>query len=137
VPTATLAPGSDPGTGAPPVPAAGAPTAVRTFLLRYVTTLLPLLTALFPLDLGWELLGGGSWPAAAAVVTGWTVAVAAWVRRCDWPAGVVLAAGAAPAAVLAPPAALGWLSPAGLVLWGPVSTVLAGAVAMARAGSPR
>ncbi len=38
---------------------------------------------------------------------------------------------AAPAAVLAGLGALGWLTPAGLVLWGPVATVLAAAPAMA------
>jgi hypothetical protein len=43
----------------------------------------------------------------------------------------VLAMLGAPAAVLAAPAALGWLSPSGLVLWGPVSTVLAVALALA------
>jgi hypothetical protein len=33
--------------------------------------------------------------------------------------------------VLAGAAAFGWLTPAGLVLWGPVGTVLAAATAMA------
>ncbi len=83
------------------------------------------------LEFGWGLFGGSSWPTTAAAVTGWALAVAAWLRHCNWSAGAVLATSAAPAAVLALPATVGWLSPAGLVLWGPVSTLLAAALAMA------
>ncbi|MGY1711578.1 hypothetical protein ACI8AC_18925 [Geodermatophilus sp. SYSU D00758] len=62
---------------------------------------------------------------------GWTLVAAGWLRRRGWPDGAVLVAPGAPAAVLAGPAALGWLSSAGLVLWGPVSTVLVVALVMA------
>ncbi|SDC06383.1 hypothetical protein SAMN05660690_0400 [Geodermatophilus telluris] len=120
MPTTTPAPPTDPHTGTA--------TTVRTLLLRYAATLLALLTALLALEVGWVLLGAGSWPAAAAAVTGWALGTAACLRRCGWSAGAVAATGGAPAAVLAVPAALGWLSPAGLVLWGPVSTLLAAAL---------
>jgi hypothetical protein len=110
---------------------AGHPPAVRTFLTGFGATLLPLLAAVVGLELSWQLLAGSTWPAAGAVVTGWALAGAWWLCRRGWQVGTVLAATGAPAAVLAAPAALGWLSPAGLVLWGPVSTVLAAALAMA------
>jgi hypothetical protein len=112
-------------------PAAGHPAAVRTFLTGFAGTLLPLLTAVVGLELAWQLLAGSTWPAAGAVVTGWALAGAWWMYRRGWQIGSVMAATAAPVALLAGPAALGWLSPAGLVLWGPVSTVLAAALGMA------
>jgi hypothetical protein len=66
------------------------------------------------------------WLAATAAVTGWSLAVSAWLRQRGWPAVTAqLATVAAPAALLAPLWALGWLSPAGLVVWGPISALLA------------
>jgi len=112
-------------------PATGHPAAVRTFLTGFAGMLLPLLAAVVGLELFWQLLAGITWPAAGAVVTGWALAGAWWLSRRGWQVGTVLAATGAPAAVLAGPAALGWLSPAGLVLWGPISTVLAAALGMA------
>jgi hypothetical protein len=118
------------------VPPAGDSAAVRAFLARYASTLLPLAPALIALQVGWELLThsagapGQLWPAAAAA-SGWAVAVGAWTRRRGWPTSTVIAVVAAPAAALAASAAAGWLSPAGLVLWGPVSTVLTVSLALA------
>ena len=60
-------------------------------------------------------------------------ATAAWLSRCGWSAGAVLVMSAAPAVL---PAAPGRLSPAGLVLWGPVSTVLGAAPATITRPSP-
>jgi len=118
-------------------PEAGDPPAARAFLTRYIGTLLPLAVALVAVELGWQLLAAGTgtagqpWPVASAVACGWELVIAAWLRRCGWPTGTVVAAVAAPAAVLAAPAAAGWLSPAGLALWGPVTTVLAVVLALA------
>jgi hypothetical protein len=100
-------------------------TAVRAFLVGYGTTLVPLLAGLLALELGWTRLDGGSWPAAAAAVTGWSLAAAAWLIRRHWPSGTVGAVAGAPAALLAGPIALGWASPAWLVLWGPTTTLVA------------
>ena len=123
--------------GAPTAPAATVPLAapgpsptssdrtVARFLTGVAVTLLPLLAAVVAFELGWPLLGANTWSAAIAVVTGWTVANAGWLRLRRWPAGAVLTVIGAPAVVLAVAAAVGWLSPAGLVLWGPLSTVLA------------
>lgn len=140
VPRATVSrvPGSEPPSVRPPArpvrpvppPAADTSSAVRGFLMRYGAALLPLLATLVAVELGWQLLDG-AWPAAAAAVTGWALAVAAWLRRCSWRAGTVLAVIGAPATVLAGPVALGWSSPGGVVLWGPVTTVLAVALVLA------
>jgi len=111
-------------------PPAGADPAVR-FLTDVAVALLPLLAAAAALQLGWPLLEAETWPAVAAVAAGWALAGAGWLRRRRWPSDAVLAVLGVPAAVLAAPAAAGWLSPAGLVLWGPVSTVLAIALSMA------
>jgi hypothetical protein len=119
---------------AEPVPAPAAPTA-RAFLTGYARILLVPLTALAALLTGWTA-GHGTGPLlAAAAVVGWSVVVVVWLRRCGWPTATAhLAATAAPAVLLAPLAALGWLSAGGLVLWGPVSAVLA--VALAAAHDP-
>jgi hypothetical protein len=109
----------------------GGSAAVRAFLAHYSGTLLPLLAAVTGLEVGWQMYAADTWPAAAAVVTGWALVTAAWLHRRDWQPGTVRAVIAAPAAVLAGLGALGWLAPAGLVLWGPVATVLAAAPAMA------
>jgi hypothetical protein len=112
-------------------PAAPGPTptssyrTVGRFLTGVAVTLLPLLAAVVALELGWPLLGANTWLAAIAVVTGWTVVNAGWLCLRRWPAGAVLTVIGAPAVVLAVAAAVGWLSPTGLVLWGPLSTVLA------------
>ncbi len=111
------------------------------FLIGVSVTLLPLLVAVVALQLGWARLGANIWSVAGAVVTAWALAGAGWLWWRGWPAGAVLTVIGAPVVVLAGPAALGWLFPAGLVLWGPVSTVLAVAVAMpaqplARSGRP-
>jgi hypothetical protein len=75
------------------------------------------------------------WPVAVAAAAGWSLAVVAWLRHREWPAAPAhLAAWAAPAALLAPLSALGWLSADGLILWGPISAVLA--VALAAAHDP-
>jgi hypothetical protein len=112
-------------------PAAGADVTATRFLAGLAVTLLPLLAAVIALELGWQALAGDAWPAAGAVTTAWALGGAVWLCRRGWRPGAVLVVTGAPAAVLAGPAALGWLSPAGLVLWGPVSTVLAAALVMA------
>ncbi|MGY1682392.1 hypothetical protein [Geodermatophilus sp. SYSU D01176] len=137
MPTATLPSTSEhdapaTSTARPTGPAGiGGSTAVRAFLARSSGTLLPLLAAVIGLEVGCGRYAADTWPAAVAVVTGWALATAAWLHRRGWQPGTVRAVIAAPAAVLAGPAALGWLPPAGLVLWGPVSTVLAAALVMA------
>ena len=102
----------------------------RQFLTGYAWTLLvPVLALAGPLA-GWALLPVAGWPAAVAAVTGWSLLAVGWLRRRRWPvarAHVVTWVG--PATLLAPPAALGLLSADGLVLWGPVSAVLAVALA--------
>ncbi|ADB76465.1 hypothetical protein [Geodermatophilus obscurus] len=109
----------------------GGSAAVRAFLAHYSGTLLPLLAAVTGLEVGWQMYAADTGPAAAAVVTGWALVTAAWLHRRGWQPGTVRAVIAAPAAVLAGLGALGWLAPAGLVVWGPVATVLAAAPAMA------
>ncbi len=110
--------------GAPPAPAASLRAAVRASLIGYCATLAPLVAALVALEAGWVRSGAASWPAALAVVAGWSLAVAAWLRRRRWPAAAVDIVVWSPAVVLAGSLWLGWLSPAGLVLWGPASTVI-------------
>ncbi len=110
-------------------PPAGADLAAQ-FLTGVAVTLLPLLAAVAALELSWLLLDADAWPAVASVVAAWALATAGWLRRRRWPSRAVRAVIGAPVAVLSATAAVGWLSPAGLVLWGPVSTVLAVALAM-------
>jgi hypothetical protein len=128
VPTTTSPPLPDHRVPRPSLPAPGARAAVR-FLTGFSATLLPLVATAVALGLGWSS-SAQTWPVASAVVTGWTLAAAGWLHHRSWTAGAVLAVLAAPATVLAGPAALGWLTPAGLVLWGPVGSVLAAALAM-------
>jgi hypothetical protein len=71
-----------------PLPAPGDSSAVRVFLARYGATLLPLLTALVALQLGWQMVTGSTW--TAAVTAGWALAVAAWLRCRGWHVGTVL-----------------------------------------------
>ena len=128
MPTATSPPLTDRCVPRPSLPAAGASAAVR-FLTRFSATLLPLVATAIALGLGWSS-SAQTWPVAGVVVSGWALAAAGWLHHRGWTAGAVLAVLVAPAIVLAGPAGLGWMTPADLVLWGPVSTVLAAAVAM-------
>jgi hypothetical protein len=86
----------------------------------------------------WELASTASWveanpwPAAVAATTGWALAVVIWLHRRAWrPATIHSVTWVAPAALLAPLSGSTWLSPDGLVVWAPVTTVLAAAVVMA------
>jgi hypothetical protein len=120
-----------------PMPAVGDSSAARTFLHRYTGTLLTLVAALAALQVGWQQLAdstgtvGPPWLPVGVAACGWALGVAAWLHHRGWPTGTVAAVIATPAAVLAAPAAAGWLSPAGLVLWGSMSTVLAVALSLA------
>jgi hypothetical protein len=109
-------------TAAPTPPVAVA----RAVLTGYARTLLVPLLGLAALLTGWTLTAAGGWAAALAAVAAWSASSAAWLRRRAWsPAPVHLVTWAAPTALLAPLAGLGWLSADGLVLWAPVTTVLA------------
>jgi hypothetical protein len=117
----------------PPTPlvATDGPTP-RRFLTGYASTLLVPLAALVASVTSSTLLSVHGWPTTTGAVAGWGLAVAAWLHRRGWPAARAhLAAWAAPAALLVPLAPLGWLTPAGLPLWGPVSAVLGVALAAA------
>ncbi len=107
------------------------PPAVRTLLVGYAVTLVPLLVGLAALELGWALTAGSTWATAVAAVSGWALAVAGWLRLRGWRTRPVLTVLSTAAAVLAAPLAVGWLSRAGLVLWGPVTTVLTVALPLA------
>ena len=105
------------------------------FLVRFAGTLVPLGLAAGLLALGWPGIAGGAaahpWPAAVGAVVVWLLTAIWWLRRRGRrgaPTPVLL--WAVPAATLAVPAAAGWLSPAGLVLWGPFSAVMAAALDM-------
>ena len=72
------------------------------------------------------------WPVTAAAVVAETAVVAAWLRRRGWRSTAVHAVTwAAPAAVLAPLAGPGWLTPDGPAPWWGLNTLLATAPAMA------
>ncbi|MGY1623927.1 hypothetical protein ACI789_17150 [Geodermatophilus sp. SYSU D00965] len=105
--------------------------AVRAFLLRFTATLLPLVATMAGLEAGWQLLAVDTWATALGVVAGWALAAVGWLRRRAWRGAAVLVVIGTPAAMFAASAVPGWLSPAGLVLWAPVSTVLAVALVMA------
>jgi hypothetical protein len=128
----------DPGHIGHPLPEGSAPA--RAFLARYVRTLAVLLISMAALLLGWNLASGADWASshpwltATAATSGWVIAVAGWLRRRGWP-GTTLPAvtWAAPTVLLLPLVWLGRLSPDGLVLWGPVSTLFVVAFAMAAA----
>ncbi len=134
--TATVPPPTVHRVPAGPSPAVGDASAARAFLIRYGATLLPLLVALVVLQCGWQLFADDTWASAAAAVTGWALASVGWLRRRGWRTRTALAVPGVPAVVLAGPIALGWLSSAGLVLWSPVSTVLAVAVVTAERPLP-
>ena len=128
------APASPPSTR----PNATAGPTMLQFLAGYARILLVPLAGVAVLLTGWALatpVVTSGWPAAVAAAAGWSLAVVAWLRHREWPAATAhLAAWAAPAALLAPLSALGWLSADGLILWGPISAVLA--VALAAAHDP-
>jgi hypothetical protein len=112
-----------------PASAAGSLT-VRTVLAGYGRTLLVPLLVLVGVLAGWTLTTASGWTAAAAAVAGWSGAVAVWLRRRGWhPLRVHVVTWAGPAVLLAPLAA-GWLTADGLVLWAPVTTVLAVCLAL-------
>src|SRR3954469_15495755 len=119
-------------------PNATAGPTMRQFLGGYARILLVPFSGMAVLLTGWSLatpVVTTGWPAAVASAAGWSLAVVAGLRPREGPAATThLAAWAAPAALLAPLSALGWLSADGLILWGPISAVLA--VALAAAHDP-
>jgi hypothetical protein len=115
----------------------------RRFLRGYVGTLLPLVAGLVAIVLGWVALAGGAvvdgypWASAAVGGTAWMLAAALWLRCRGWRAIPIHAVTwIAPAVVLAVPAAAGWLSADGLVLWAPAITVVAVSLGMATDAAP-
>jgi hypothetical protein len=107
----------------------------RRVLSGYFRLLSVPLAGALCLAAGWTLLPATGWATAAGAMAVWSSAVLAWLHRRRWRAAPAhLAAWAAPAALLAPMAALGALSPSGLALWGPVSTLLA--IALVAASDP-
>jgi hypothetical protein len=99
---------------------------VRAFLANYAITLVVPLVGLVVLLTGWTITTAGGWPAAVAAVGIFAAGSAAWLHGRAWsPALVHLVSWVAPAALMTPAAALGRLSADGLVLWAPVTTVLA------------
>lgn len=122
-------------------PAASAPRDVapgRAFLVDFAVTLLVPGSGAAVLLAGWAVSSAAGLPAAVAAVAGWAVGVAVWLRRRGWSTGTVSAVvSAAPVAVPALLAAVGRLSGDGLVLWVPVSAVLAVALAMVREPQPK
>ena len=133
---------SRPAKAPPASPEAGASSAVRASLIRYTGTLLPLVAALVALQLGGLLLADGAdtlaggWPVAVVVAASWALAVVVWLRHRGWTTATTVTAVAGAVAVLALSAAVGWLSPAGLLLWGPMSTVLAVALPLTTVPMP-
>jgi hypothetical protein len=105
----------------------------RAFLAGCARLLLVPAAGLAAVLTGWTLAApavGPGWPAAVTVAAGWSLVAAAWLRHRGWSSAVAhLTAWVAPAALLVPMAPLGWLSPSGLVLWGPASGVFAIALA--------
>jgi hypothetical protein len=102
-------------------------------LSAWARTLLVPVIALVALPVGWTLSDADGWPVAIAGVAGASAVSAGWLHLRGWPPALVhLVTWAAPAAVLAPLAVLGELTADGLVLWGPMTTVLAVALALTR-----
>jgi hypothetical protein len=127
------------GSTSPPHSApAGEPSRVRALIIGYALTLSGLLIALTMLLVVWEVFSTTSWvdahqwPAAVAATSGWAGAAVLWLHRRGWrPATAHAVAWITPAVLLAPLSGSTWLSPAGLVLWAPMTAVLAAAVVMA------
>jgi len=117
-----------------PAPPVAAPSA--GFLARYARTLGLLLAGTVALVLVGALLAPTTWLPALAVAAPWAGGVAVWLRRTGRAGrgAAHLCAWAGPVAVLAPLAAPGWLTPGGLLLWWPLSTFVAVAVATAERG---
>jgi hypothetical protein len=106
---------------------------MTTVLSAWARTLLVPVIALVALPVGWTLSDADGWPVAVAAVAAASAVSAIWLHLRGWsPAVLHLVTWAAPAAVLAPLAALGELTADGLVLWGPMTTVLAVSLALAR-----
>ena len=129
------------GSAADPLDAPGASgsheVSVRAVLANYAITLLVPLVGLVVLLRGWTITAADGWPAAVAAVGIFAGGSAAWLHRRAWsPALVQLVTCAAPAALLVPSAALGLLSADGLVLWAPVTTVLAVCLTLTREPLP-
>jgi hypothetical protein len=105
---------------------------VRTFVGDYVRTLLVPVIGLVAVPLAWTLTAAGGWAFAIAAVAAASAGSAVWLHLQGWPRPLLhLVTWAAPAAVLAPLAALGELSADGLVLWGPMTVALAVCLATA------
>jgi hypothetical protein len=111
---------------------------VRRFLARYARTLAVLLVSMAVLFLGWssvsatEWVSSHPWWSAMAATTGWGLAVATWLRRQGWRRSTVhTVTWAAPAALLLPLVWIGWVLPGELVLWGPSTSLIAVATALA------
>jgi hypothetical protein len=115
-----------------PRPRPSAPTlTARAVLAGYARTLLVPLIGLVCLLAGWLLTAASGWPAAAATVTAWAVGSAAWLYRRGWSAAAVhRVTWMVPALVLTVTAVPGWLTADGLVLWAPVTTLLAAALTL-------
>jgi hypothetical protein len=95
-------------------------------LTGYARTLLVPLLGLVALPGAWMVTPMTGWVSAVAVAAAWAAGSAVWLFRRAWPPTLVhLVTWAAPAVLLTPLAALGWLSANGLVLWFPLTTVLA------------
>ena len=99
---------------------------VLAVLRNYAGSLVVPLLGLVALPTWWTVTASGGWPAAVAAVTTWAAGSAAWLRRRAWsPALVHLVSWVAPAGLSISSVALGLLSADGLVLWAPMTTVLA------------
>ena len=130
----------DPAGPSSPVPtSSGAddPPSIRRFVAGFIATLFWLVIGWATLLVAWELLADGvvmaghRWAWAAAAATAWGSAVGICLSRRGWRGSAVHGvAWGGPAAVLAMPAAAGWVSPDGLVLGVPVTSILASALAM-------
>jgi hypothetical protein len=102
-------------------------------LSAWARTLLVPVIALVALPVGWATSAAGGWPLAVAAVAAGSAVSAIWLLARGWSQPLVhLVTWAAPAVVLAPLAVLGELTADGLVLWGPMTTVLAVALALTR-----
>ncbi|SNT03841.1 hypothetical protein SAMN04488107_4726 [Geodermatophilus saharensis] len=103
-----------------------APASLGAALADGVRTLLLPVAWLVALVVCWTLTGATGWVPAGAAVAVWAAGTATWLRRQAWSrAPVHLVTWVVPTALLTPLTALGWLPADGLVLWSPLTTVLA------------